>query len=219
MSFLDDTKNVGTAIWAIGIIEIIAAIITIVMAFVDDDLNDDVAVWVVIGIGELICAIVYFAFGQRIRGGKQVHNKVVDKLDVTAGSETSSKFGVITGLVMVVGYVTVIMGIFYLIAGCCNFDDFGGYVTSGIVMIILGIIVLWIYTKITDSTVGTFDKVMWIVLVIIFILGIIFSLVGMFGGDGIRLILSLIIGILNLIIYLCVTVWMFDDDVKAKFGM
>ena len=41
----------------------------------------------------------------------------------------------------------------------------------------------------------------------------------MFGGDGVGLIISLIVGILNFIVYICMLVWMFDADVKAKFGM
>ncbi|KUE73115.1 hypothetical protein AUQ37_03795 [Candidatus Methanomethylophilus sp. 1R26] len=218
MSFLDDTKTVGTAIWAIGILEIIAAIILFVGAFVDDDMNDEVVGWVILGVGELICAIIYFAFGQQIRGGKQVHNKIIDKLEVTSGEDTSSKFGVLTQLVHVVGYTTVVIGIFYII-GSFGFDDIGGSIVTGIIDLIIGIIILWVYKKITDGNVTTFDKVMWVVLIVVFIICIISALLSMFGGDGVGLIISLIVGILNFIVYICMLVWMFDADVKAKFGM
>ncbi|MCH3978572.1 MAG: hypothetical protein LKJ94_02420 [Candidatus Methanomethylophilus sp.] len=218
MSFLDDTKTVGTAIWAIGILEIIAAIIVFVGAFVDDDMNDDVVGWAILGIGELICAIIYFAFGQQIRGGKQIHNKIIDKLEVTSGEDTSSKFGVLTQLVHVVGYTTVVLGIFYIIAAF-GFDDIKGNVVTGVIDLILGIVILWVYSKITDSKITTFDKVMWVVLIVVFIICIIAALLSMFGGDGLGLIISLIVGILNFIVYICMLVWMFDSDVKAKFGM
>ena len=60
---------------------------------------------------------------------------------------------------------------------------------------------------------------LWCILIVVFIICIISALLSMFGGDGVGLIISLIVGILNFIVYICMLVWMFDADVKAKFGM
>lgn len=202
MSFLDNTKTAGTALWIVGILMILSAIITIVFAVTDDVMNDNMAGWIILGIGALICALVYFGFGKSVRSG-----------------EVSDKFDIVTKFVYVVGYTTIITGIFHAISGVF-FDDIGGYLVSGIIGIILGLIILFVQKKITDGNVGTFDKVMWIILLVIFILLLISSFLGILGnGEGIQLVISIVIAVCNVVIYLFMVAFMLDSSVKAKFGM
>ena len=77
MSFLDNTKTAGTALWIVGILMIISALLTIICGVVDDEMNDHVIGWVILGIGSLICALVYFAFGKSVKSGE-----VSDKFDI-----------------------------------------------------------------------------------------------------------------------------------------
>lgn len=200
MSFFDDTKNCGMALWIVGILMIISALVTIVMAFVDDDMNNDMAAWVLIGIGNLLCAFIFFGYGKKVRSGA-----------------ISDKFGVVTEFVLVVAMTSILAGIFKIIGGAVG--SFDGYLVSGVVAIIIGIILYFIYTKITNSSVGTFEKIIWIVLLILFVIGIIGCLLNLISGSGIVMVINLLVGILNLIIYIFMIVFLLDADVKKKFGM
>ena len=200
MSFLDNTKTAGTALWIVGILMIISALLTIICGVVDDEMNDHVIGWVILGIGSLICALVYFAFGKSVKSG-----------------EVSDKFDIVTKFVYVVGYTTIIGGVFAALCGF-GFDDIGGYLVSGIISIVLGFVILWIHKKITDGNISTFDRIMWILLLVIFVICFISSFFGI-GGSGLALAVNIIIAICNIVIYLFMIAFMLDNSVKAKFGM
>ena len=200
MSFLDNTKTAGTALWIVGILMIISALLTIICGVVDDEMNDHVIGWVILGIGSLICALVYFAFGKSVKSG-----------------EVSDKFDIVTKFVYVVGYTTIIGGVFAALCGF-GFDDIGGYLFSGIIKIVLGFVLLWIYKKITDGNVTTFDRIMWILLLVIFVICFISSFFGI-GGSGLALAVNIIVAICDIVIYLFMIAFMLDNSVKAKFGM
>ena len=192
MSFLDNTKTAGTALWIVGILMIISALLTIICGVVDDEMNDHVIGWVILGIGSLICALVYFAFGKSVKSG-----------------EVSDKFDIVTKFVYVVGYTTIIGGVF---AALC------GYLVSGIISIVLGFVILWIHKKITDGNISTFDRIMWILLLVIFVICFISSFFGI-GGSGLALAVNIIVAICDIVIYLFMIAFMLDNSVKAKFGM
>lgn len=200
MSFLDNTKTAGTALWIVGILMIISALLTIICGVVDDEMNDHVIGWVILGIGSLICALVYFAFGKSVKSG-----------------EVSDKFDIVTKFVYVVGYTTIIGGVFAALCGF-GFDDIGGYLVSGIISIVLGFVILWIHKKITDGNISTFDRIMWILLLVIFVICFISSFFGI-GGSGLALAVNIIVAICNIVIYLFMIAFMLDNSVKAKFGM
>ena len=200
MSFLDNTKTAGTALWIVGILMIISALLTIICGVVDDEMNDHVIGWVILGIGSLICALVYFAFGKSVKSG-----------------EVSDKFDIVTKFVYVVGYTTIIGGVFAALCGF-GFDDIGGYLVSGIISIVLGFVILWIHKKITDGNISTFDRIMWIVLLVIFVICFISSFFGL-GGSGLALAVNIIVAICDIVIYLFMIAFMLDNSVKAKFGM
>ena len=200
MSFLDNTKTAGTALWIVGILMIISALLTIICGVVDDEMNDHVIGWVILGIGSLICALVYFAFGRSVKSG-----------------EVSGKFDIVTKFVYVVGYTTIIGGVFAALCGF-GFDDIGGYLVSGIISIVLGFVILWIHKKITDGNISTFDRIMWILLLVIFVICFISSFFGI-GGSGLALAVNIIVAICDIVIYLFMIAFMLDNSVKAKFGM
>ena len=200
MSFLDNTKTAGTALWIVGILMIISALLTIICGVVDDEMNDHVIGWVILGIGSLICALVYFAFGKSVKSG-----------------EVSDKFDIVTKFVYVVGYTTIIGGVFAALCGF-GFDDIGGYLVSGIISIVLGFVILWIHKKITDGNISTFDRIMWILLLVIFVICFISSFFGI-GGSGLERAVNIIVAICNIVIYLFMIAFMLDNSVKAKFGM
>ena len=200
MSFLDNTKTAGTALWIVGILMIISALLTIISGVVDDEMNDHVIGWVILGIGSLICALVYFAFGKSVKSG-----------------EVSDKFDIVTKFVYVVGYTTIIGGVFAALCGF-GFDDIGGYLVSGIISIVLGFVILWIHKKITDGNISTFDRIMWILLLVIFVICFISSFFGI-GGSGLALAVNIIVAICDIVIYLFMIAFMLDNSVKAKFGM
>lgn len=200
MSFLDNTKTAGTALWIVGILMIISALLTIICGVVDDEMNDHVIGWVILGIGSLICALVYFAFRKSVKSG-----------------EVSDKFDIVTKFVYVVGYTTIIGGVFAALCGF-GFDDIGGYLVSGIISIVLGFVILWIHKKITDGNISTFDRIMWILLLVIFVICFISSFFGI-GGSGLALAVNIIVAICDIVIYLFMIAFMLDNSVKAKFGM
>lgn len=200
MSFLDNTKTAGTALWIVGILMIISTLLTIICGVVDDEMNDHVIGWVILGIGSLICALVYFAFGKSVKSG-----------------EVSDKFDIVTKFVYVVGYTTIIGGVFAALCGF-GFDDIGGYLVSGIISIVLGFVILWIHKKITDGNISTFDRIMWILLLVIFVICFISSFFGI-GGSGLALAVNIIVAICDIVIYLFMIAFMLDNSVKAKFGM
>ena len=200
MSFLDNTKTAGTALWIVGILMIISALLTIICGVVDDEMNDHVIGWVILGIGSLICALVYFAFGKSVKSG-----------------EVSDKFDIVTKCVYVVGYTTIIGGVFAALCGF-GFDDIGGYLVSGIISIVFGFVILWIHKKITDGNISTFDRIMWILLLVIFVICFISSFFGI-GGSGLALAVNIIVAICDIVIYLFMIAFMLDNSVKAKFGM
>ncbi|WP_400233600.1 hypothetical protein [Methanomethylophilus alvi] len=200
MSFLDNTKTAGTALWIVGILMIISALLTIICGVVDDEMNDHVIGWVILGIGSLICALVYFGFGKSVKSG-----------------EVSDKFDIVTKLVYVVGYTTIIGGVFSALCGF-GFGDIGGYLVNGIVHIVFGFVILWVYKKITDGNVTTFDRIIWILLLVIFVICFITYFLGI-EGSGLALAVSIIVAICNIVIYLFMIAFMLDNSVKAKFGM
>ncbi|MCQ2078620.1 MAG: hypothetical protein MJZ38_00970 [archaeon] len=186
MSFLDNPKNAGFAMWAVGIIQMVLAIVSIAYVFID---NKDILL-VVPGIGALIGGFIYFGFGNSVRTGA-----------------ISEKWDILCVYVKTVGVVAIIAGIF----GLLPLD----LAVGGVVSIIIGLIILFIYKKMTDGNATTFDKIIWILLVLIFLIGIIGGLLSIisFTIDGVLL------GLCDVVIYAFMFLALFDSDVKAKMGM
>ncbi len=190
MSFFDDTKNVGLMMFIIAILGLLQAVVQIINGATFDGETVKKVGYVIIGIGALVGAIIFFKFGNSVRKGT-----VSGKLDVVAG------------FVQTVGYMTVVSSIFAIIGGF--FVDVA-VAAGGVVMLIFGAIVLYLGRRINDGKNTGADSVLWIVLVIIFFLLMLASLAGLFGN-----IFAIIDGICSFIMYLCILVFMFDKEIKS----
>ena len=201
-SFFDNTKIVGFAFVLVGIILIIDAVLTIVLGFVDvnDDLKEGIDNWtaycVVSGIGSLICALLYAAFAFKVYKG-----------------EYSEKIVILEKYVRIVGLTIALGGVFNAIASIAGGQDIGGAIVGAIILLIIGLLIMFISTKINDGKQTVGDKVIWILLLIAFIIVLIASVLSMFSLAGI------IDGIAHFIIALFMIAFLFDSDVKSKMNM
>lgn len=205
MSFFDDTKKVGLALWIVGVLMILTAVLNIFFGLTDADAKADDTRFglVIVGIGSLICALIFFGYGKSVRSG-----------------QTADKFAIVTKLILVVAMITIVTGIFKAISGV-GFHDIRTYAIEGAILIVLGLVVLFIYRTVAGGNAGTFGKIMWIALLVIFVLmfiGTAAVLIKLNGGT-LKLIVGAVTGICNLVIYLYMTVYLLDRDVRAKFGM
>lgn len=141
---------------------------------------------VLAGVGAVIVAILYFGYGKKIRSG------------------SGSKVEILAGFVMVVGIGTIIAGIFGLVQS----------ISGGIVSIIVGLIIIFCAKKINDGKTTTIDKIIWILLLIAFILGIIGGLLELLAFP-----IGTIMGICDIILYVFMLLLLIDPEVKDAMGM
>lgn len=201
MSFFEDPKNAGMAIIIVGILEMVFAVISIVLGLIgieDDDGTKYFSIGSAVGaIGSLICGFIYFGFGKRVKGGA-----IPEKIDILAT------------FVRIVGVCVIIGGIFSCIGNIVDdVDDIGGEIVGGIITILLGILICWVAGKINDGRQTTGDKVIWIILLVIFVLCIIMAVIEMLS------IIGIVFGICHLIIYVFMLMLLLNADVKAAMGM
>lgn len=193
MSFFDNTKIAGWGLFIVAILSIISAIISIYNGAVKE--GDDRLALVVAGIGALLAAFIYFGFGNSVRKG-----------------EISKKIDVLAQFVKTVGLATIVGSLFAAIAGTWGVSI---STWSNVGMIILGIIVCWIAGKINDGKTTNFDRILWIILVVVFLVFFILKLTGAFGGAWYDILSS----ILMAVVYLYMIAFMFDGDVRKKMGI
>ena len=193
MSFFDHTKIAGWGLFLCAILMIISAIISIYNGAVKE--GDDRLALVVAGIGALLAAFIYFGFGNSVRKG-----------------EISKKIDVLAQFVKTVGVATIVASLFGAIAGTWGVSI---STWSNVGMIILGIIVCWIAGKINDGKTTNFDRILWIILVVVFLVFFLLRLSGAFGGAWYDILSS----ILMAIVYLYMLIFMFDGDVRKKMGI
>ena len=192
MSFFDEPKNAGLALIIVAIISVIAGIANIVLGVIDDAGVQTANI--VIAIGSIIGAIVYFKYGSSVRSGS-----------------VSAKIDILGGFVNAVGIVTIIGGIFTFVAGFVGYE---GGIASGIISVILGLIICWCGKKINDGKQTTVDKIIWIILLIIFIIELLLNIVALIGFP-----IGTILGICGIIIYIFMLTLLFDGEVKKEMGM
>ena len=193
MSFFDNTKIAGWGLFFIGILMIISAILMIWNGATTE--GDDRLANVVVGIGALLAAFIYFGFGNSVRKG-----------------EISKKIDVLAQFVKTVGVATIVASLFAAIAGTWGVSI---STWANVGMIILGIIVCWIAGKINDGKTTNFDRILWIILVVVFLVFFILKLSGAFGGAWYDILSS----ILMAVVYLYMLAFMFDGDVRKKMGI
>ena len=198
-SFLDNTKNFGLMIAIIGLVDLIVNVIALVDGI--DNINLD---W----IGGIIIGLVYLA------AGWMVYSQKPGALDSLFPEGISSKFGVLTGYVFLVGVTAIIGGIFFIIA---NTDNIGG----GVGDIILGLIILIIGWIITNDKKTAVDKIVWVLLVIIFLLLLILAILSIFevGNmfSGLTMALMYVDVVATIVMYLMAFLYLLNPEVKSKF--
>lgn len=194
MSFLDNPRNAGTALWIVGILNIILGILSIVLAAAGVEIDGekiDLVYGIINGIGTIIVGIIYFGFGKSIRSG-----------------EISDKWDILTRFVLISAMAIAIGGIFGYNS------DLGQYAVNIIVSLIIALIVFWIYKRMTDGKADTVDKILWILLVLFFIISAILDIFMMLAFP-----IGTLMGIAGLIVDLFMLLALLDNDVKAKMGM
>ena len=193
-------KNAGLAFMILAVVEAIVAVLMIVLSFMDiEDLKKySTAYFIIVAVGALIAACLYFTFGKKVRDG-----------------EVSNKIDILAQYVKIVGIVTIVGGICGAIAEAVGLDDasFGAALGGAIISIILGLIIMFIASKINDGKQTTGDKIIWIILLVIFVLLIIAAV-----GEIITII-GAPVGICDLIIYVFMLTLLVDPEVKSEMNM
>lgn len=201
-SFFDNTKVVGFAFLLVGIILIIDAIFAIALGFMDvsEEVRKGVENWmpycIVGGIGSLISAALYTLFALKVHNGTY-----------------SQKIVILEKYVMIVGITTVIGGIFNAAASFAGGQDLGTALAGAILSVIIGLIIMFIATKINDGKQTIGDSIIWIILLIAFILLLIAGILTVFT------LLGIIDGIAHILIALFMIAFLFDPEVKSKMNM
>ncbi|MBR2254956.1 MAG: hypothetical protein IJ856_03950 [Candidatus Methanomethylophilaceae archaeon] len=195
MSFFDDPKKAGLAFMILGILQIIGGIALIILGVIDDDYK--LATAAVLGIGQIIVGAIMFGYGQKVRGGA-----------------ISKKIDILAEFVKITGVVTIINGIFGAIAVALGDGGIGTAIVSAIISIIIGLIIIFIGSRINDGKQDLGDKIIWIILLVLFVLALIGSVIGLLD-----FILGTIENICNIFIYIFMLCLLFDGEVKKEMGM
>lgn len=203
MSFIDNPKNFGLAAVVIGIVSILAGI----LAIVNGALADPMATGsVVASIGTILYGVLILGIG----------------LPIYRGEETNA-FSILGKFVNFVGIATIVVGIFSG-AGQMVDDSVGAGVVTIVINLIFGLILMWIAKRITDGTADTFDKIIWILLAIVFLVLTIVSLIGiitpfLMDTSVIDMVILAVLSLCEFILYAFLLVAVLSNDVKSKMGM
>jgi hypothetical protein len=195
MSFFTEPKNAGLAMMIVGILNIIVGIISIILGAIGYEGYSTVPA-IITGIGSIIGGILFFGYGSKVRKG-----------------EVSQKIDILAGFVKITGIVTIVNGIFNAAANIAGGVDIGTALVSAIISIIIGLIILFIASKINDGKQTTGDKIIWIILLIVFVIEIILAILLIISIVGI------LYGICNLIIYVFMLLLLLDPEVKSEMNM
>ncbi len=187
----------------LGVINLIGALVALVGA-----LTGDIVISAVVAcIGPIIMAVLYFRFGVSVKNGG-----VPKKIDILAY------------YVRLAGLSEIIIAVFNL----WNAIETDGAVAAIIALaisIIVGLIILFLAGRINDGKQDTGDKIIWIILVVLFAISAILDIMAIIGifTAGIAFDLSLltvvILPIVSFIIDVFMLLLLFDSDVKREMNM
>ena len=192
MSFFDETKNAGLVLLIIALLGIVLAIVAVFAL----DGYKDLEMWkkVMIIVGAVLGSAVYVLLGLDIMKGSatlQIGNLF---------SDLTSKFGVLVALTAGFGISEVLNSIFAVIAGF----DVGSQIGS-IVIGVLFIVMAWLLVDGGEDA----RKIMWIILLVLYILMLIFSILACL----------VLIGIPMLLLSIFLVTYILSPEVKSKCGM
>lgn len=210
-SFLDDFKTFGIVAMILGLISVVGGIITIALNM--SNINN--YIWS--GIGEIIYGALVLLMGYAVFSGGKLN------IGSIFSEGLDSKYGILTSFVGVVGLGCIITSVFDALQHVMIGGDFGTALGAAIVGIVIGAIILIFAFLMKDGKQTVSDKIIFIVLAILFILEIIlaiFVIIGSFGlGDITNVIGTLIVGIATMLMYLMLALYLFSPEVKSKLGM
>lgn len=191
MSFFDETKNAGLLL---VIIALLGIVFTAVAAFAFDPYKDS-ETWrkIVMILGAVVGSAVYAILGLDIMNGKarfQIGNLF---------SDLTSKFGVVVAITAAFGLSSIISCIFSAIAYAGGAD---------IVSIIIGILFILMAWLLADKDEDV-RKIIWIILLVLYILMLIVSIFA----------ILVLIGIPMFLLALFLVLFLLSPEVKGKCGM
>ena len=174
------------------------------LGFVDvnDDIRGDIgsdkwlAYCVIGGIGSLVCAVLYTMFALKVFKG-QISEKIV----------------ILEQYVRIVGVTTALGGVFNGIASIAGGEDVGVAIVAAIILVLIGLLIMFIASKINDGKQTTGDIIIWVILLIAFIIVLIGGVLSVFSLSGI------VDGIAHILIALFMIAFLFDPEVKSKMNM
>lgn len=204
MSFLSNPKTAGTALEIVGILQVIAGIFAVAGAILNrDDPEVNLGFAVVIGIGAIVCGCILAFFAVKVRNGT-----IPAKIDILAI------------FVRVVGVTTIISSIFTIIGVIIlNPQDLTAQIIGGAIGIVIGLIIVFISTKINDGKQTTGDKIIWVLLLVFFVIDIILSVLTIVAGFDPLSLTTIVTGICYTLAYIFMVIMLFDGDVKKEMGM
>jgi len=191
---LFSAKNAGLAFMIAAILSIIDAAIAVYIG------RDYITPYIVLAVGSVICALLYFVYGNKVRTGV-----------------ISDKPQILAEYVKIVGIVTIIGAVFAAIFAYMLTGSLGASLTGLLVGIIFGVIILIMAMKINDGKQTTGDKLIWIILLIAFVILLLASILEIISG--IVTITGIFSGICHLIIYSFMILLLIDEDVKSAMGI
>ena len=205
MSFFKENRTAGIALIILGVINLIGALAALVGVFTA---KDGIVVSAAVAcIGPIIMAVLYFRFGVSVKNGT-----------------ISKKIDILAYFVRLAGLSEIILAIFNL---WNNIETGGAWAAIGalIISIIIGLIILAVSGRINDGKQDTLDKVIWIILVVLFAISAIMDIVALVGviAAGVTISLAILTTIVLPIISFIIDVFMllllFDSDVKREMNM
>ncbi len=198
MSFIDNEKTVGIAFLIVGVLLVLSALVSIVQLILADAANMGTIISLV---GSIVGGAIYAMLGLKVNNGL-----------------LSGKLNILGNYIRTVGVVTIVTGIISAIGAAVD-GGFGSAILSAIVSIILGLIILWVANKMLDGKDSIADRIIWIILVLVFALLFLIGLFAIFGALVLLSLTLLITCICETIIYLFMLMYLLDYDVKKSMGM
>ena len=189
----------------LGAINLIVGLVALVTALTAGNI---VVSAVVACIGPIIMAALYLRFGISVKNGG-----VPKKIDILAY------------FVRLAGLSEIIIAVFNL---WYAIETSGAVVAIGavIISVIIGLIILFIAGRINDGRQDTGDKIIWIILVVLFAISAVLDVLAVIGfiTDGnfafdLKTISALIVPIASFIIDVFMLLLLFDSDVKREMNM
>jgi len=189
----------------LGAINLIVGLVALVTALTAGNI---VVSAVVACIGPIIMAALYLRFGISVKNGG-----VPKKIDILAY------------FVRLAGLSEIIIAVFNL---WYAIETSGAIAAIGslIVSIIIGLIILFVAGRINDGKQDTGDKIIWIILVVLFAISAVLDVLAVIGfiTDGnfafdLKTISALIVPIASFIIDVFMLLLLFDSDVKREMNM